>query len=381
MQDLSRYINTNFIIAVLIFCSFQPFFLWGSVLNNAIPFLAFLLTVNNIKVQRANRLFLLLMVCLYIWVSVRGGFTLIGSVANMCILSILCLTPNNARDIFTHFRKIYSVVITVSLVVFVLVMFIGVKLPSYEIVPLNNLKNEVVYHAYPFLVVYESFGIILPRFCGLFDEPGVVGTIAGGILLAERYNFKDKFNYPILLSGLMSASLFFMVVTIVYLLFFANLKTKIGLVTILLIIFISLAGNEIFDKLIFSRLDFNNGKFSGDTRLSGLSDSWYKSFQESTSYYWGLGNNAHAKYNQGGCSYIDLIIDYGVIFLIFYVTTICLYAKTKIKYFKNYLVYLFLLFGIIYQRPFITFLGYFFLIIVPIHMLSDRSIPISNRLK
>lgn len=47
---------------------------------------------------------------------------------------------------------------------------------------------------------------------GMYDEPGVVGTIAGAILMTRQFNFKKWINIPIFIAGILSFSLFFYVI-------------------------------------------------------------------------------------------------------------------------------------------------------------------------
>ena len=80
-----------------------------------------------------------------------------------------------------------------------LLLFFGIPVPGKIIAPLNAVKTYN-YIAYPFLVIPNYLGAGLDvyfqslRFCGPFDEPGVVGTIAGLMLYIDNFNLKDKRN-------------------------------------------------------------------------------------------------------------------------------------------------------------------------------------------
>ena len=366
--------NLSFIdilVSFLLLCSFQPFFVWSNgILFSLVNFLLVLFLFPSIKVDKNNISVLVLLFLLYTWVCIRGGFTFIGSLSNYCLLVFICLSPQKFDRVFIYFKNTFAIVIGISLIIYILVVIIGVELPSFEIEPLNREKNDVVYHCYYFLITFEKYGILLPRFCGLFDEPGVIGTICGCLLVADRFNLKDKYNIIIFLAGVLSLSLFFFVTAFAYILVFSKVRAKIAIILIAAVLLFFFADNEFLDLYLWDRFDFSDGKIAGDNRKMGISPTWYKSFQQSSSYYWGLGNNAHSIYNAGGCSYSDLIIDYGVLFFILYVVSFSAYAFNRLKNFKLWLAFLLAFGGVIYQRPFITFIGYFFLMIAPIYTLG-----------
>lgn len=363
----------NILAAFLLLCSFQPFFVWtNGLLYSLANFLLVLVLISSLKIDKNNILYILVLFLLFSWVNIRGGYTIIGALANYCLLIIVCLKEKRYIQVYDCFTTLFTVVICISLILYILVVIAGVNLPSYELEPLNKSKHDVVYHCYLFLVTYESYGLILPRFCGIFDEPGVVGTICGCLLVANRFNMKDIRNVIIFLAGVFSLSLFFFVVFFIYVFLFSNFKVKISAVFIAVILLFFFSNNEFIDYYLLDRFEFSGGKMAGDSRKLGLSQSWYKSFQSSSSYYWGLGNDAHSRYNAGGSSYSDLIIDYGVVFLLIYIVSGMFYAFKRLKHLKLWLAFLLVFGGVIYQRPFITIMGYFFLMLAPIYTLDRR---------
>lgn len=81
---------------------------------------------------------------------------------------------------------------------------------DYSIIsPLNTIKSYE-YIQYPFLVVSQVSDFVYFRFCAYYDEPGVVGSIASLLLIGNRFNLRLWENWPILIAGLFSFSLFFM---------------------------------------------------------------------------------------------------------------------------------------------------------------------------
>lgn len=362
------------LLSIFLLISFQPFYVWHTKTVALVTVLMALLILFSGKMREKNakNVFLIVvLIFLYSYVSIKGGYTIIGYLVNLCILSIVLIKREKAIDIYNVFYKIFSIIIFLSLITYCIVVILGVNLPSSSIPPLNEGKEEVAeYFRYPFLVVYYSYGILLPRFCGLFDEPGVVGTIAAFILVLNKFNLKDYFNYPVLIAGILSFSLFFYITTFVYIFIFGSTRVKISMVVIFAALLVLFAHNEIVNDMLFKRIVFSDNTIITDNRKLGLSPTWYKTFKESSSYYWGLGNQAHLKYNSGGSSYVDLIIDYGIIFFFIFCSTFVVSALYRIKNKKNLITFFVLFAGIIYQRPFITMTGYFYLLYAPIVILS-----------
>ena len=354
------------LVAVFVFITFQPYFTWyfPISLSGVATYISAIFFIKYKKPNNSPTVIILFL--LYVYVSIRGGFSFLGALANLCLVPMIMTRENFLVQVFEKFRKLYSILIGISLLVFILVVFLQINLPYQILEPLNSSKEEAYYHAYPFLTVFYSYGIPLPRFCGLFDEPGVVGTISGALLVLTRFNLRDKYNILILLSGIFSASLFFIVLCLVYVLLFTKGRYKIYGAAIIAILLIIASNNEITQQLINERLVFEDGRLAGDSRSTHLSASWYTNFVHSPSFYFGLGNNAHLIHNEGGCSYKDLIIDYGIIFLVLYVLCFSIPAFLKNR------IYDFFIFAttfscIIYQRPFITTVGYVFLLVAAMY--------------
>lgn len=219
----------------------------------------------------------------------------------------------------------------------------------------------------------------------MYDEPGVVGTIAGAILMTRQFNFKKWINIPIFIAGILSFSLFFYVIFAIYVILFAKIRYKV-ITTVLVALAVYLwQENEILERYVFSRLEIENGEWTGDDRTKAHFDYWYKTeFVNSKDFYFGLGRSANTLYNQGGASYKDVIVNYGIIFFVIYMGTFTLFGLYRLKFSKEFFIYFFLLYGVIYQRPFIGSFVYLFIIFIPILYLnryiggSTRQLPVTE---
>lgn len=177
---------------------------------------------------------------------------------------------------------------------------LGIPLPHYYS-ETSDFYNHEVY--YLFIVgAYNSFDIV-PRFCGMFMEPGHIGSTACLLLYVNRFNFKDKSNYIYLLSILLSLSLaaYGLLFIGVCLYFFFNGKNIIkysfaSLIFVVIFYFISVGynkGENIINEKIVSRLEIVDGELAGNNRTSSLFDSYYENWLKKGNLFTGYGRDAY----------------------------------------------------------------------------------------
>lgn len=256
-----------------------------------------------------------------------------------------------------------------SIMVFVLILSgLGDLLPSTVLDPIEASKDHDYIH-YPFLVMPNHLtNIDYFRFMSFYDEPGVVGTISGLLLLSRGVKIRDWLTYPVLISGLISLSLAFYIMLVVYILLISGLKTKF-FITLVLFGIILLSYNYIEEYLnlyIFERLDFSNGKLSGNNRTSDSYDYFFSNFiRNDNNFFFGYGNNYAKSVNYGGASYKDIIVDNGILFFIAYILSFLAFARTKLNN-KALFIYIITFVCVFYQRPFIHTFVYLILLVLPI---------------
>ena len=236
-----------------------------------------------------------------------------------------------------------------------MVFFFSVSIKYDLINPLNTIKIYK-YVQYPFLVYYtEGFlnfnKLYNLRFYGMFDEPGVIGTIVTILLFADNYNLKSKQNIILVIAGIFSFSFFFIVSSLVYLFILFKNKYRILVICLVLSTFIFTRDNEVVKFLVWNRFIIEDGKVKGDNRSTKRLDLVYQEFLNSDDLFWGRG----AKYTSNqklddASSYKLLVLNYGIIPLFIICAFFTLLAITRIVRLKYLLIYLFLVFGMIYQR-------------------------------
>ena len=238
----------------------------------------------------------------------------------------------------------------------------GYDLPYSVIEPLNKLKTYN-YFAYPFCVIPDESYFSHFRFCGCYDEPGVVGTIAGIMLVINRWNMRNWKNIVLLISGIFSFSLYFYMLQFLYFLFYARLRYKIVAFFLLIGLFFYLQNDELVNKFLLARLDFSGGDFSGDNRTTASFDSWYRNFLFTGDFWIGCGKGMANIVDSGGASYKHLIVDYGFIMFAIYMFSFLYLIWRNHSVLKKFLIISIVLFSLIYQRPFIFNYLYLFLLI------------------
>lgn len=362
------------ILALLIYLSIPPVFMWefrNDVLF-VIVFIALSLIWSKGKVSVINLKFVLLFIIIYLYFAIWDNSTLYGILGKPLLPCILICGIERNNAILNKFIKIYSALLIPSLIVYFIVVLIGVDIPHIEIYPLNDIKSYH-YWQYPFLLTTnEPLSISYFRFMSWFDEPGVVGTISGIILLITGLNFKRWEIFPLLISGIMSFSLAFFIILFANIFFSSSIKTKVIFLLSLIIIYVALSDNDIIDRLIFSRLNIENGQLAGMNRTTDSMDLFMADFIHSKKVFFGYGNNYATIINAGGASYKDLIINYGICgFGIFFLISMA-FGISRLRLSKEFCIFIFSWLSIIFQRPFINSLLYFFLLYSPIFYFSTH---------
>ncbi len=377
MQNVICWLKANFIeyvVAFIIFLSIPPFFMWS--LDKFVPIYSGLILLFSLlkfrRLQKNNLLFFVAISLLFFYMCIRSGTNILGFLAPQLLCSILLFPSQYLCDIFDKFSRIYALTIIPSIVMYVLVVLIGVNI-SYEILePLNTLKSYNYLH-YPFLLVTNKLGVGLFRFEAYYDEPGVVGTISGVLLLARGIQLRKWDTWAILVSGIISLSLAFYIMLFVNILMFQSAKVKIVLASILIFLGTILATNEVVTTFIFNRLTIEDGQLAGENRTSSKMDAFMEHYVNSDKFLFGMGGNySQEVINVGGASYKDFLVNYGIIGFGMLLFFSLLFALVFLKPSKLFIIYLVIFGCVIYQRPFLLQMLYFFLLYISLMYMSSN---------
>lgn len=350
--------NTQeWIVAVMLFVMTNPFFFWFTPLKTIAIILFYGVSfLHSAPIKKKYRIGLLLLTIFYFLVAIRYGLKL-SMLYTMAIPIVFLINMSFLCRCFDKFIKILAVLLTISLVVYVMVAIVQMNLPHTHINPINSLKAEegFSYDRYFMLLVDATERGVLTRFYGIYDEPGVVGTICSIILVSNQFAFKkNKYLIPIFLAGIFSFSLFFYIVSIVGVFFNIRKSNIIYVLISIPIVLYALSFIPGVEILIYNRFLFEDGVWLGDSRSTGNYEAWFNRFTKTADVWFGLGPGANLLHNKGGASYKDLIVNYGIVMFLMYILSLfILIIRTK-STLRDIIVASVIIFGYVFQRPFIT---------------------------
>ena len=378
----------QWLFVVLMIASIPPFYFWNIsnivYVLSSIGFFFYGLWENPQNKCWNISLFFFFFFYLYASLNLYDGLNFTGKLWNgyrlFISFAIFFISHENWTEIYKKFLLVYTLTLIPSLFVYFSTVWGGINLPHSFIPPLN-VNKDYGYLAYPFMVIDDGFEKF--RFCGYYDEPGVIGTISGVLLIVNQCKMGDWKNWILFISGVFSFSLFFYVLVSLYLLLYGEIKVKITLAVLIGLAITYLANSDnVFSNLILARIEIgDDGSFAGDNRTIATFEYFYDKFLRSDKLWFGYGHLYSSKVvDTGGQSYKHLIVDYGIIMSVLYVVAYVFYYLSYSLKKKHLFFVLMILLSVLYQRPFITYLLYLFLMVSPAAMVKatfEKS-PISN---
>ncbi len=144
-------------------------------------------------------------------------FTLFNVLRLFTVLAIFQLDDSDLKGILGYCINIMAIISILSVLVFFIHVFhIPIK-HTYIKPSANGEIYQYYYNYFGFLVMSEDQSKL--RLCGIFNEPGVVGTINALLLAGDNYRLKRKwYNISLLIAGLLSLSAAFYLLSLSFLL-------------------------------------------------------------------------------------------------------------------------------------------------------------------
>lgn len=356
--------RSNLVACFYGFCIFllmKPYFMWGlyEMVNVPIIYIISFIGIFNLrKIEKLDLLVIPIFSLLLLLLANYSEANFMGYVSSLLILFYFVIDRKVMLRYYKWFKFFLVTSLFLSLIVYALVV-LSFQIDYNLIDPLNPLK-EFQYMQYPFLVApNEIINVDFPRFYGIFDEPGVVGTFAGIMLFAEKYNLKKVSNVILLISGVFSFSLFFILMSFVAILYFYSNKFKLIAAGIVLILFFLTKNNLEVKALVWERFQMEDGRLRGDNRSSEELDSFYDFFIHSDYFLWGT----HTEVAADSSSYKQFIIYYGFIISVIISVLLLVISAQINKNAKGIFLSMLLYLALMYQRPYIFDFAYMFLIV------------------
>ena len=334
----------EWILMGIVFLQNPPWFLW----ENSYFYLSFLVLVLTVlcleRLVKNPFVFtkqIPLIICLlifFVFYSSFGEFRFSSIVTILIFILLFVISEKEKIAALKLITTLLSIIIGVSLVAWLFHNNVS-QLPMYGFLNYGIGKgdegNTVLKNYILFIEVASDTS---NRFYSIFDEPGVLGTLAGFVLFANKYNFRNKLNIIIFIGGLFTFSLAFIGITILGVLL-NNLKSKVAiikgilaLVFLLSISFFVLKNNETFQMAVVNRI-INIDESGIDSRTSDHLNRFFNDFILSSDLILGKGTSFF-KENVAflsGQGYKLFIIEYGLIgfclILLMYLTMAKKYSK------------------------------------------------------
>ena len=338
----------SLLTAVLVVLLMRPYFTW-QVPELVMPLISVAITLIALThISFKNIDLLVLLIFAYLLLSILRGAHLGGTLVNLSFAFLPFMRKDFFMKVYEKFRIVLVIFFTLSAVSYITVL-IGLQSPINMLEPLNEVKVIQYYH-YVFLVFPMSINDFA-RYCSIFDEPGVVGTVAALILFVERFSLKKKGNVIVLINGLLSLSLFFYLVIALYLLIKFPLKYKIAFVLGVSLLYITTINNDIIKVAIWDRLTITEeGELSGNNRNTEEFKAIWDQSKYNPKILTGYGAD-YVKGQEESASIQLFILRDGLIFVLMYFIVYLIYAKRMMKRRSDSFLFLIILSVTLYQRP------------------------------
>ncbi len=287
------------------------------------------------------------------------------------------------KKVFDVFLKLLLVLTVPGLIYYFLIMF-NVNVPFHIVslggrvgVPYRDYQNLAIVteqSAYYPVAIFHVGPLTVSRLCGMFEEPGMLATILGVLLIADMIVFPEKKRrkYFIIAAGLMTFSFAFMIFLLSMSLFYMkkhHFKKIVAAIFILALAYIVLAPAElknmlnilVFNRFIPTEDASSHGMMvlSGDDRI-GFLLMFLDYFKNETLITQLFGNGPGS--NQIFLSFAPIIYEYGLIGFFLVISMLAyffIYLPVRSGK-KKYLLLTLMPLLSMYQRPdFIS--GYYFI--------------------
>lgn len=357
---------STFIVGFFIFLLLKPSFSWNYI--NSISQIITLAVVsyfwiNLNKNSSTNLLFLIFFGSVLILAAISKNSNVLGLFMFLLMAAVPFISSIPALKLYNSFKSIFAFVLVISLILYVLIL-IGIPITPKYISPLNSVKSYS-YLSYPLLVipVVPDYSMLNFRFHGPFDEPGVIGTIGIIILYIEKFKINKIQNAVILIAGLLTFSLFFYISSFIYLIINLNRKYSFWGLILLIIVVSYTFENDFLNKIIWNRFswDVDRNTLAGDNRTSTFLDSYFDQIKGTSTFYWGGASVSTLANFEESSSYKNAIISYGFIPCFLYGLFFLIFGYWRLKLTKEYILYILIFIGTLYQRPMLFYIYFIFL--------------------
>lgn len=231
-----------------------------------------------------------------VWINELSFLGIIASLTVLYVSIIIILMPYRLKiRLLCIVTKVVIVTVLISLIGWFLFM-VGVPLPHY----LDTSDPYYIHEIYYLFNLNFSVDSIIPRFAGVFLEPGHLGTICIFILYINSFQLSNFGNIVLLAGALMSLSLAaYGLLAIAICIHFIQIKKILPLVLFGIIFIVGWIiaanynyGDNVMYQLIYHRFEIKEGKMVGNNRTSSYFDDKFQKYCSSSQIIMGTGHDA-----------------------------------------------------------------------------------------
>lgn len=285
------------------------------------------------------------------------------TIVRVLIILPFCLLKNEIKaQVYVAFKNVLFLMSLLGIIVYAFYSF-NLVAPVSVVEFYDNEYVSITYDYANYVVSYLAVPQIgFARLCGLFNEPGMLGTLGALVLVADRLRI-DRKNVVIITACILAFSTAFYAIVFVYILIRGIVernKNIFFLVCLFLVLLVILTTIDFYDErfaFFFNRFVFDDGDFAGNNRTTEPFELvWNSIINDSEKLWFGLGRYVPPL---GSSSYKIFIINHGIfgtimIFLPFVISAL----KDCNKHVNSYLLLLVFMISI-YQRPQVFSIEYF----------------------
>jgi hypothetical protein len=257
---------------------------------------------------------------------IEGTFRISSAIYVLSLLLIFRTDKRVGARAFDMISYSFAAVVMVSLVFWVLWQ-LGLPLPSTSISYGAWKGDDGTTQIDNFYFFVSQSQTLINRFYSVFDEPGVVGTLAAFILCGLRFDFSRRRTWIILAGGLFAWSLAFVVLFIAGIMLFGKgdkLKLFLGIILILAIVAIvlllgaALPSEDSAGLLLLYRIA-NFSEYGVSSRTDEKLNGYFFEFISSIRLMFGEGTSFFQERPDllSGQGAILYLIEYGLLGMVF----------------------------------------------------------------
>lgn len=351
--------------------SMKPWFFWNraGIVFYALIVVFLLARIPFFSIKLKKRQFINCCLCLFMYTSISIlDFSCFSSVIQyffrylFLVFAVILFTDKEKILLVNTFTKVYSIVLFVSVIFYVLYL-LDINIP-YTILKYESNTGYPEFKNYIFLIVPNQFELFY-RFQSIFLEPGHVGVISSLILYLNRYDLRRKSVLIIFVSVVISFSLAaYMLLIFGYLLYFVMkgvyvfrklllITTILSSIVVFSLVFYVNNPDSVYSKLIVSRLEYNEDRgLAGNNRTTDQFDHYYDNvFWGKQNMFFGIGgDDFYEKFGWGNSSFKTFIVVDGIVSLLFLILFYfyVLYSDYSSLYMGLFLLYI----ASFMQRPY-----------------------------